>query len=124
MAAFPRDFPRRGEIYMVDFDPARGSEQAGTRPACVVSNDVANQRSPNVTVVAVTSTVPRKQYPFNVYLAAGVLPREGTIYCAQIMTISKERLMRYRGTLNTEQMREVDEALRVSLGLPRFANLS
>lgn len=109
---------------MVNFDPARGSEQAGIRPACVVSNDVANQHSPNVTVVAITSTVPSKQYPFNVHLEAGVLSREGTILCAQIMTISKERLMRYRGDLEADQMQAVDEAVRVSLGLPHFANLS
>jgi len=124
MAGFPRTFPRRGEIYMVDFNPARGSEQAGIRPACVVSNDVANQRSPNVTVVAISKTVPKKQYPFNVHLPAGVLPLEGTIMCAQVMTITRERLMRYRRTLDTDQMRGVDEALRVSLGLPRFANPS
>jgi len=124
MAVFPRTFPRRGEIYMVDFDPARGSEQAGTRPACVVSNNVANQHSPNVTVVAITSTVPEKAYPFNVHLPAGALPRDGTIYCAQILTISKERLMRHRGELDADQLRAVDEALRVSLGLPRFANPS
>lgn len=109
---------------MVDFDPARGSEQAGTRPACVVSNEVANQRSPNVTVVAITSTIPKKQYPFNVHLPEGVLPRQGTILCAQVMTISKERLIRHRGDLSADQLRDVDEALRVSLGLPRFANLS
>jgi mRNA interferase MazF len=124
MAAFPRSFPRRGEIYMVNFDPARGSEQAGTRPACVVSNDVANRNSPNVTVVAITSTVPERNYPFNVHLDGGVLPREGTILCAQVMTISKGRLMRHRGEIDDQTMRNVDEALRVSLGLPHFANPS
>lgn len=90
------------------------------RPACVVSNDVANQHSPNVTVVAITSTVPERSYPFNVHLTAGVLPLEGTILCAQVMTISKERLMRHRGRLDATQLAAVDEALRVSLGLPRF----
>jgi mRNA interferase MazF len=124
MAAFPRKFPRRGEVYMVDFNPARGSEQAGIRPACVVSNDVANQHSPNVTVVAITKTIPIRSYPFNVHLPAGVLPREGTILCAQILTIDKKRLMRHRGQLDSAFMDQVDEALRVSLGLPRFANPS
>ncbi|HET7571768.1 MAG TPA: type II toxin-antitoxin system PemK/MazF family toxin [Gaiellaceae bacterium] len=124
MAAFPRTFPRRGEVYMVDFDPARGSEQAGVRPACIVSNDVANQNSPVVTVAAITSTIPSRQYPFNVPLPAGTLPREGTILCAQLMTVSKERLMRHRGDLSQEIMAAVAEALRVHLGLPRFANPS
>jgi mRNA-degrading endonuclease toxin of MazEF toxin-antitoxin module len=77
-----------------------------------------------VTVVAITSTIPSRAYPFNVHLPAGELPREGTICCAQEMTISKERLMRHRGQLDGGMMRQVDEALRVSLGLPRFANPS
>jgi mRNA interferase MazF len=118
----PKRFHRRGEIYTVDFNPARGSEQAGKRPALVVSNDTANQYSPNVTVVAVTSTVPSKEYPVNVHLPAGVLPLEGTILAAQIMTISKERLLNYRGTLDAAQMRAVEDALRVALGLPRLAD--
>src|SRR6266540_2674531 len=110
MAAFPRSFPRRGEIYMVDFDPARGSEQAGVRPACVVSNDVANLNSPNVIVVAITSTIPERDYPFNVHLPAGALPREGTILCAQVMTISKARLSRHRGEVDDQTMRVVADA--------------
>ncbi len=124
MAAYPRQFPRRGEIYMVNFNPARGSEQAGIRPALVVSNDVANKVSPNVTVVAITKTIPKRQYPFNVHLPAGDLPREGTILCAQLMTISKERLMRHRGQVDDQIMAAVDEGLRAHLGQPRFANPS
>jgi mRNA interferase MazF len=124
MTAFPKKFPHRGEVYMVDFDPARGSEQAGTRPALVVSNDVNNQHSPVVTVAAITKTIPKKQYPFNVHLPAGVLPREGTIMCGQILTIDKARLMRHRGELDDAAMADVSEAIRVSLGLPHFANLS
>lgn len=110
---------------MVNFDPSRGSEQAGIRPACVVSNDVANRNSPNVTVVAITGTIPPRAYPFNVHLAGGAaLDRDGTILCAQVMTISKERLMRHRGEIDNQTMRNVDEALRVSLGLPHFAKPS
>src|SRR5437773_7847293 len=110
MAAFPRRFPRRGEVYMVDFNPARGSEQAGTRPALVVSNDVNNEHGRVVTVVALTTTIPEKPYPFTVHLPAGVLPREGTVLCNQIMTIDKQRLMRYRAALEPEQIKAVDEA--------------
>ena len=46
--------PRRGGVYFVNFDPVRGSEQAGTRPALIISNDVANRHSSVVTVVAIT----------------------------------------------------------------------
>lgn len=121
---FPRAFPRRGEIYDVDFGQPRGSEQAGRRPALVVSNDINNKHSPVVIVAAITKTIPKKAYPFNVDLPAGILPLGGTIYCGQILTIDKTRLLRHRGALDETKISEVSEALRVSLGLPRFANPS
>lgn len=80
---------------MVDFSPARGSEQAGTRPALVVSNDVDNQHSPVVILAAITSILPTKRYPFNVHLPAGPLPNEGTIMCGQLMTVDKTRLFAF-----------------------------
>lgn len=67
---------------MVDFNPARGSEQAGERPALVVSNDIGNQHASVVIVAAITSTIPSKQYPQCVPLPGrpeGPLPRPGTI---------------------------------------------
>ena len=108
---------------MVDFNPARGSEQQGIRPAVVVSNDTNNQYSPNVIVAAITKTIPKKNYPMNVYLPAGVLPLEGTILGAQLMTLDKTRLLRHRGDLDEQKMNEVETALAKSLGL-RFANPS
>jgi mRNA interferase MazF len=119
VAVFPRTFPRRGEVYQVNFDPARGSEQAGIRPALVVSNDVNNQHGRVVTVVAITKTIPPKSYPFNVHLTAGVLPLDSTIMCGQILTIDKTRLMQHRGNLDQATMAAVAKALAVSLDLPR-----
>jgi mRNA interferase MazF len=103
---------------MVDFNPARGSEQAGVRPGIVVSNDVANQHSPVVIIAAITSTIPEKQYPQNVHLPAGALPREGTIYCGQLYTIDKTRLQDHRGEIPANLFPDLDRALSVSLGLP------
>ena len=119
MATFPKVFPRRGEIYDVDFGSPRGSEQAGRRPALVVSNDVNNQRSPVVIVATITKTIPKKAYPFNVPLPAGILPLGGTIYCGQLLTIDKTRLLRHRGELDAPKIADVNRALAVALGLPR-----
>lgn len=104
---------------MVDFNPARGSEQAGVRPAVVVSNDVNNQHSPVVIVAAMTRAPQRRNYPQNVHVPAGVLPDEGTIYGGQLYTIDKTRLERYRGTLGAAKIAELDRALALSLGLRR-----
>lgn len=49
------DFPQRGEIYWVEFTPARGAEQAGRRPALIVQNDVGNRYAPTTIVAAITS---------------------------------------------------------------------
>lgn len=115
---FPRTFPRRGEIYTVDFNPARGSEQAGKRPAIIVSNDTANQHSSVVVVAAITSRAPRKPYPFVVGpIPAGILAQDSYVLCNQLNTIDKSRLEVYRGVLTSELMQAVNGGLSVSLAL-------
>ncbi len=110
--------PRRGEVYSVDFSPTRGSEQAGERPALVVSNDVGNEFGSVVTVVAITHTIPRRQYPQNVSLPPDLLDQQGgTIYCGQLLTVAKERLGNLINTLPTAVMDQVDEALALHLSL-------
>jgi mRNA interferase MazF len=102
---------------MVDFNPARGSEQAGVRPAVVVSNEINNQHSPVVIVAAMTKTVPAKHYPQNVHMPSGSpLPKEGTILCGQLNTVAKERLGDFRGELDDPQISQLNLALRMSLG--------
>lgn len=111
--------PRRGEVYVVDFDPTRGSEQGGKRPALVVSNDVANEFGSVVTVVAITHTVPKKQYPQNVPIPPNLLDQQGgTIYCGQVLTVAKARLGNLIAPLPTALMAQVDEALALHLSLP------
>jgi mRNA interferase MazF len=102
----------------VDFNPARGSEQAGRRPAVVVSNDASNQHSSVVIVAAVTSKIPKRDYAWNVALAAGdPLPLAGVILGNQLVTVAKDRLLKHRGSLNGEQIRALDQALKISLNL-------
>ena len=110
--------PRRGEIYEVNWNPARGSEQAGIRPALVIQNDIGNAAAPTTIVVAVTSKRPSKPYPFVVELADASLPKASFANCAQIYTIDKTRLGQKMGVAPAAVMRRVDEALRVSLQLP------
>lgn len=49
--------PRRGEIWLVDFYPARGREQTGRRPALIVQNDVGNQYASTTIVAAISTAV-------------------------------------------------------------------
>lgn len=101
----------------MDFSPVRGSEQGGRRPALIVSNDIGNRFGSVVTVVAITSTIPKRSYPQNVSLPAGPLQNEGTVLCGQILTVSKGRLQKYVGPVSDQVLRDVEEALRAHLNL-------
>lgn len=111
--------PRRGEIYWVSFDPARGVEQAGRRPALVIQNDRGNQHSSYTVVATISSASLPRTYPFTVPLARGQgnLPRAGHVNCAHLLTIDQSRLESRIGMLSPESMRQVDAALRYELDL-------
>jgi mRNA interferase MazF len=117
VSVFPRQFPRRAEIYQVDFGVPQGSEQGGQRPALVVSNDVSNQHSHNVIVAAITTNLDRARFPQNVLIAAGELPKDSVVLGEQLRTIAKERLRQNRGQLDSATMVGVDNALKTILEL-------
>lgn len=114
---YPNEPPRRGEIYWVDFDPARGSEQAGHRPAVVVSIDSFNRAMPTVVVAAITSKI-KPAMKITVLLPQGnPLPQESQILAFQVLTIDKARLGRYAGTLSAAQTSDLEASLRLCWGL-------
>jgi mRNA interferase MazF len=122
---------RRGEVYWVEFDPVKGSEQGGLRPALVVQNDVGNRYSPTTVVVAITRSLPPQPYPFVVVIEPqeSGLPERSAINCAQIATIQQsgpgsrlcpplgETAVRPVGQLSPGKLGEVDKALKYNLGL-------
>ncbi len=109
---------RRGDIYTVDFDPVRGSEQGKVRPALVIQNDVGNQYSPTVIVAAIASGT-HSHFDVNVAVKApdGGLSNDSLILLNQIRTIDRVRLSRFWGHLSPQTMMAVDEAIKISLGL-------
>ena len=111
--------PSRGDIYWVNFEPSRGVEQGGRRPALVVQNDRGNRNSSYTIVVAISSASLPRVYPFTVLLdeGDGGLPRPGHVNCAQLLTIDQRRLEDYVGTLTVAKMAEVSDALRYELDL-------
>jgi mRNA interferase MazF len=109
---------RRGEIYWVDWNPSRGSEQSGLRPALVIQNDIGNKYSPTTIVAALTTAV-EKSYPFTVKVTAkeSGLPKDSTVNLSQIITIDKTRLTEKCGELSEARMAEVNEAIKASVGI-------
>lgn len=107
--------PRRGEVWTVNFNPGRGSEQRGLRPALVVQNDVGNEYAATTIVAAMTTTI--KIYPVTVPLKKGEggLSQPSMVNLAQILTVDKSRLRRRLGILSAERLAMVDAAIRIGL---------
>ena len=102
---------------MVNWNPARGSEQAGIKPALIIQNNVGNEHSSTTIVAAISSSV--KLYPMNVLLdpPQGGLTKPSIIKTSQILTVSKDRLEKMLGVVQENKMKEVDRALKLSLAL-------
>lgn len=108
---------------MVDLDPVRGSEASQQRPAVIVSNDGANTTAARlqrgvITVVPVTSNVARI-YPFQVMLPAEQcgLPRDSKAQAEQVRSVAVERVGRRVGQLPASLVSDLEDALRLHLGL-------
>lgn len=109
---------RRGFIYLVDLDPVAGSGCSKRRPALVVQNDLGNVSGGTTIVVALSSHLPSRLYPFQVALPADVLGRPGVIMCEQMRTIEIDRLdRRPLAQCPPDVMRQVEQAIRHSVGL-------
>ncbi|MGI8783583.1 MAG: type II toxin-antitoxin system PemK/MazF family toxin [Acidobacteriota bacterium] len=114
--------PRRGEVYLVSFDPALGSEMRKTRPALILQNDYSNRASPVTIVAALSTKFSEPLYPTEVLVGPeeGGLPRTSVVLLNQLRTVDKQRLARKLGRLRPATMQAVNRALEISLGLVEF----
>ncbi len=106
-------------MVLVDLDPTKGSEQGKTRPAVVIQNDVGNRYSPTTIVAPLTSSY-EKVYPVNVEVKSSEsgIEKDSIVLLNQIVTIDiKARIIKRLGTISKSTMKDVDKALKISLGL-------
>ncbi len=105
---------KRGDIFLVNFDPTVGAEVRKTRPAVVVSNDINNSHSPIVSIAPITSNITRI-YSFEVEIPAGTagLRKRSKVMVNQTRAVDKLRLLEKKGRLSNDILSRLDSALRL-----------
>lgn len=110
---------KRGDVVLMNLS-GRGSEQAGLRPCCVVSNEMNNKYSPVLTVVPLTSKLMKRQLPTHIFLTKEMYPlhTDSVVLCEQIMTADKTRISgEVLFSLNQLEMKRLDTAMMIQLGV-------
>ena len=105
---------RQGQVYWLDFGPAKGSAPADRHPCVVVQNDIFNQSAVRTTVVClITSNLSRADAPGNVLLKKGEanLPKASVVNISQVLTVDKAELVEYVGKISGPAAAAVREGL-------------
>ncbi len=110
---------KRGEIFLANLEPIKGSEQGGIRPVLIIQNDISNKHSPVTIIAAITSKMFDKEFPTNVFVSKkdSKLDKDSNILLNQIRTIDNSRLIKRVGSLDNFIMNRVDKSLKISLSL-------
>ncbi|CAM2883393.1 type II toxin-antitoxin system PemK/MazF family toxin [Hathewaya histolytica] len=110
---------KRGDIFYADLSPVIGSEQGGIRPVIIIQNDIGNKYSPTVIISAITSQINKAKLPTHVEISSEEygLNKDSVVLLEQIRTLDKKRLKEKIGHMSDEDMKKVDQALRVSIDL-------
>jgi mRNA interferase MazF len=109
---------KRGEIWLVNLDPIIGREQAGTRPALIVSADSFNASGLELVIVC-PLTSKYKGFPTHVDLKMGEagLTQDSYIKTEDIRSISLQRLVRKMGTVDANIMHKVESIMKKILAV-------
>lgn len=112
---------KKGDLYYAMLDENYiGSEQTGTRPVLILQNNLGNEHSPTVIVAPITSKIKSKAtIPTHFYIRGyeNGLKQTSLVLAEQIITIDKFRLTKYIGSLRTDEVEKLDQALVISLGI-------
>lgn len=113
---------KRGDVWLVNLDPTIGHEIQKSRPALIIQNDLGNRYSPITIIAPITSQGTENVYPFEVLIRSGKggLEKESKILFNQIRAVDKRRLIKKFGKFDDEIMVNVDEAIKISLGLMKI----
>ena len=109
-----RNFPKRGEVWWINFDPSIGTESSKTRPAIIVSNDISNEFLERIQAVPITSNI-TKVYPSETFVS--VRGKKNKAAADQIATVSKLRLGNKIGRITEGELANLEFVVKLQLGL-------
>ncbi len=110
--------PSRGEIWLVGLDPTKGREQAGMRPALIISVDQFNHGAAEL-VIAIPITSKAKGIPLHVEVQPpeGGLTKTSFVKCEDVRSVSTARLAKRLGKVSSQTIEMVEDRLKILLGL-------
>src|SRR5438093_13743894 len=110
---------QRGEIWLADLNPTRGSEQAGTRPVLVFQNDVVSKFTTTILAIPLTTNLRRASVPscLRVSKNEGGLTSDSVLLCHQLRVVDKMQLQRKLGSIGQQTLAEVDACVMFTMGI-------
>ena len=110
---------KRGEIWLADLNPTRGSEQAGTRPVLILQNNRINRFTRTFLAIPFTSNLRRALLPTCVLISKGQggLASDSVALCHQIRVLDKSRLRHQVGLIGDEVLAEIDRCVLFTTGI-------
>jgi mRNA interferase MazF len=103
---------KRGDIYLVDFNPAKGGEMGKLRPAIVVSDALDNESLETVMVIPLSTRLVENAAPYRYRISARKKLKEDSDACIyEIRTLAKNRLREFLGTVTAEEYGKIREFL-------------
>lgn len=118
-----REF-RRGDVVLTVFPCITDPSEAKERPTVIIQNDIGNRYSSDLIVAAISSRIPRREYPFHFWVPLRSPKAEGTglqkdsiVHAEILLTIPKTSVTKRIGRFGNDAMKAIDECLRISLAL-------
>jgi len=109
---------KRGEVWLADLNPTRGSEQGGTRPVIIFQNDIVSRFSTTVITIPLTTNLRRASLPTCLLIPTGEggLPQDSVALCYQVRVLDRTRLQRKLGELTPETLTNLEGIVLLTLG--------
>ncbi|MBA2340483.1 MAG: type II toxin-antitoxin system PemK/MazF family toxin [Pyrinomonadaceae bacterium] len=110
---------KRGDLWVAELSPTRGSEQAGTRPVLILQSDVLNKYTTTVLAIPLTTNLRRASLPSCVQISKGEggLASESVALCHQLRVLDKTRLTKKIGTVSQKTLSAIEVCVKFITGI-------